>query len=122
MRTQVFALTWLAYASYYLCRKGFAVGKQRLADTFGLSMDALGAIDTGYLAAYALGQFASGLACDAIGPRRLIAAGMLVSAAATTAFGLGSTSAVFAVAFAVNGLAQSTGWPGTVKAMTPWYA
>ncbi|HUS66130.1 MAG TPA: MFS transporter, partial [Kofleriaceae bacterium] len=45
-----------------------------------------------------------------------------VSAAATTAFGLGSTSAVFAVAFAVNGLAQSTGWPGTVKAMTPWYA
>ena len=26
---------------------------------------------------------------------------------------------MFAVSFALNGLFQSTGWPGTVKAMTP---
>ena len=36
---------------------------------------------------------------------------------------LGSTRArVCRLAFAVNGLLQSTGWPGTVKAMTPWLA
>jgi sugar phosphate permease len=121
-RRQVFALTWLAYASYYLCRKGFPVCKARLATEYHLSDATLGAIDTGYLAAYALGLFASGLAGDAIGSRRLLGAGMLLVAAATSLFGLGSTAAVFAVAFTVNGLFQSTGWPGTVKAMTPWFS
>jgi MFS transporter, OPA family, sugar phosphate sensor protein UhpC len=120
-RREVFALTWVAYASYYLCRKGFPVTKARLADEFHLSLPALGAIDTGYLTAYALGLFASGLMCDVIGARRLVGAGMLLAAAATAGFGLGSTSAVFALSFALNGLFQSTGWPGTVKAMTPWF-
>ena len=120
-RRGVFALTWLAYASYYLCRKGLAVTKPQLAHDFHLSIETLGAIDTAYLAAYALGMFASGLVCDAIGPRRLIGVGMLVAAGATACFGLGSSSAVFALAFAVNGLFQSTGWPSTVKAMTPWF-
>jgi sugar phosphate permease len=121
LRRRVFALTWLAYASYYLCRKGFAVTKPRLADEFHLSLPALGAIDTGYLTAYALGLFASGLLCDAVGSRRLVGVGMMLAGAATALFGLGTNSAVFAVAFALNGLFQSTGWPGTVKAMTPWY-
>jgi sugar phosphate permease len=121
-RGQVFALTWLAYASYYLCRKGFPVSKARLASEYHLSLGTLGAIDTGYLAAYALGLFASGLACDAIGSRRLLGCGMLLAAAATSLFGLGSTAAVFALAFTLNGLFQSTGWPGTVKAMTPWFS
>jgi sugar phosphate permease len=120
-RRGVFALTWIAYASYYLCRKGFPVSKARLAGDFHLSLPALGAIDTGYLTAYALGLLASGLACDVVGARRLVGRGMLLAAAATAVFGLGSTSAVFALAFALNGLFQSTGWPGTVKAMTPWY-
>jgi len=122
VRAQVFALTWVSYASYYLCRKGLAVSKERLSTELGLSLDALAAIDTGYLAAYAGGMIASGLICDVSGPRRLIGAGMVVSAAATAAFGACSTSAAFAIAFTVNGLAQSTGWPGNVKAMTPWFA
>jgi sugar phosphate permease len=121
-RRQVFALTWLAYASYYLCRKGFPVSKARLASEYHLSVATLGAIDTGYLTAYALGLFASGLACDALGSRRLVGVGMLLAAAFTSFFGLGSTVAVFALSFALNGLFQSTGWPGTVKAMTPWYS
>jgi sugar phosphate permease len=121
-RRGVFALTWLAYATYYLCRKGFPVTKTRLASEFHLSVPALAAIDTGYLTAYALGLFASGLACDVVGSRRLLGAGMLLAAGATALFGLGSGGTVFAVAVALNGLFQSTGWPGTVKAMTPWYA
>ncbi len=119
-RNDVIALTWLSYASYYLCRKQLAVCKATLVDQFHLSLSTLGAIDTGYLAAYAAGQFASGLLCDVVGPRRLIGWGMLGCAAATAAFGSGATGSVFAVAFTVNGLFQSTGWPGTVKAMAAW--
>jgi MFS transporter, OPA family, sugar phosphate sensor protein UhpC len=119
-RADVFALTWIAYASYYLCRKQFAVTKSALAEQLHLSLGTLGAIDTGYLVAYAAGQFASGLICDRIGARRLVGWGMLACAAATVAFGLGSTGNVFAVAFALNGLFQSTGWPGNIKALTAW--
>jgi sugar phosphate permease len=45
---------------------------------------------------------------------------MLVAAAASFAFGLWSTGALFLVTAGVNGLAQSTGWPGNVKAMQEW--
>jgi OPA family sugar phosphate sensor protein UhpC-like MFS transporter len=121
-RRLVFALTWIGYASYYLGRKQLAVTKARLQEQFQLSLGDLNAIDTGYLAAYAGGLFVSGLVCDAIGPRRLIGGGLLLAAGLTATFGLSSTPTAFALTFALGGLAQSTGWPANVKAMTPWFA
>ncbi|HEX7476938.1 MAG TPA: MFS transporter [Polyangiales bacterium] len=80
MRT--FALTWLAYASYCLGRKGFSVTKVALASQLHLSTATLAAIDTAFLAAYALGQVPAGLAADRLGARKLVGFGMLASAAA----------------------------------------
>ena len=82
--------------------------------------ETLAAIDTGYLGAYAVGQFLSGLAGDRIGARRLVSAGMLFAAITCAAFGAGSTGIALFLAFTMNGLAQSTGWPGTTKAMAEW--
>ena len=79
-RRLAFGLTWLAYATYYLGRKGFSVVKKPLHDTLGVSEAALGRIDTGYLTAYSIGQFVSGYFGDRVGARRLISAGMLCSA------------------------------------------
>jgi sugar phosphate permease len=117
----VFGLTWLAYATYYLGRKGFSVTKSRIAEEQSVSMLALGNIDTGYLCAYALGQFLSGFAGDRLGARRLVGLGMLVSGAACLMFGASSGAWLLGAAFALNGLAQATGWPGTVKAMAEWF-
>ncbi len=116
-RARVFALSWIAYAGYYLTRKNFSVTKARIRHDEGVSPDGLAAIDTTYLTAYALGQFASGLLGDRFGSRRLLGAGMLASAVASVAFGLSSTITAFALAFGFNGLAQSTGWPGSTRAM-----
>jgi len=120
-RILVFGLTWTAYAAYYFGRKGFPVVKSTLQDRLGLSVGMLGWIDTGYLAAYAVGQFLSGIVGDHIGSRRLIGYGMLGVAAACAAFGFSSTAWVFFVLFIVNGLFQSSGWPGAVKAMGSWF-
>lgn len=120
-RRGVFGLTWLAYASYYLCRKGFGVTKARIESSLGVSAGWLATIDSAYLVAYAAGQFASGLAGDRVGARRLIGWGMLGSAAACVLFGSASGALVMLLAFAANGLFQSTGWPGTTKAMADWY-
>lgn len=119
-RWVVWGLTWLAYASYYTGRKGLSVAKKSLHDRLGISEGALGAIDTAYLAAYSLGQFLSGYLGDRVGARRLVGAGMLASAAACAAFGASSTALLFGVFFCLNGLAQSTGWPGTTRSMAEW--
>ena len=70
LQVRTFALTWLSYSSYYFTRKNLSVCKSRLHDDLGLSMTALGSIDTLYLASYALGMFLSGTLGDRIGARR----------------------------------------------------
>jgi len=45
---------------------------------------------------------------------------MLISAAACGAFASAATGVAFGAIYLVNGLAQSTGWPGTTKAMAEW--
>ena len=120
-RRRIFVLTWLAYGAYYLCRRPFAICKTTLETKYHLNIVALGHIETGYLIAYALGQFAFGLTADRIGSRRLLGCGMLAVAALSIAFGLSSLATVFAISYAVQGLFQATGWPGVVKAMTSMY-
>jgi sugar phosphate permease len=119
-RYAAWGLTWVAYASYYLGRKGFSVVKSTLRHSLGISERALGLIDTLYLAAYALGLFFSGYAGDRVGARRLIVWGLAVSALCCAAFGAMNAALWFGVLFFVNGLAQSTGWPGTTRAMAEW--
>lgn len=119
-RGSVFCVTWLAYASYYLGRKGFSAAKHSLKSAGLLDTAALGAIDTAYLAAYSLGQFGSGVLGDRVGARRLVGYGLLSSAALCAAFGSASSALLLAALFTLNGLAQSTGWPGTTRAMAEW--
>lgn len=119
-RYTAWGLTWIAYASYYLGRKGFSVVKSTLRHSLGISERALGLIDTFYLAAYALGLFCSGYLGDRVGARRLIAFGLASSALCCAAFGAVNAALWFGVLFFINGLAQSTGWPGTTRAMAEW--
>jgi OPA family sugar phosphate sensor protein UhpC-like MFS transporter len=115
-----FGLTWLAYASFYLCRKNFGVTKSAMQTELGLDKPSLVAIETAFLAAYALGQFVNGRLGDHLGARRVVGYGMLVSAALCVAFGFSSLTWVFIAMYLGNGLAQAAGWPGTVKAMAEW--
>jgi sugar phosphate permease len=114
----VWCVTWLSYATYYFGRKNLSVTKAAIGRQLG--GHALYGVETVYLAAYAVGQYTSGSLGDRVGARKLVGFGMLVAAAASFCFGLSSTALLFLVIAAVNGLAQSTGWPGNVKAMQEW--
>ena len=94
-RARIFAASWLSYFSYYFTRKNFSVAKKPMARELGLSTDALKWIDLASLTAYAIGQFVHGLLGDALGPRRLVALGMLTTAALSAAFGVSSLLGVF---------------------------
>ena len=114
----MFALSWLAYASYYFGRKGWSVVKASMGRELALSQGALGAIDTCYLLAYALGQVPSGLWVDRFGPKRILVTGMLLSAAACALFAEQRALLLLCACFALNGLAQATGWPSCVSLAT----
>ena len=121
-RRRAFAATWLAYAAFYLCRKNLSVAKGGLMADLGLDKLDLGAIDFAYLACYAVGQLVSGLLGDRIGGRRLITGGLLATAALNAAFAAGSSHVHLVAVFALNGFAQSAGWPGCAKALGAWFA
>jgi sugar phosphate permease len=117
-RGRIFNLTWLTYFSYYFTRKFYSVVKSSLGATAGQ----LAIIDTAYTSAYAVGQFVNGVLADRIGPRRLLSIGMLSSASLVLLFGLSDSVVVFGIVYGINGLAQSTGWPGTGRAMASWFS
>src|SRR5712672_1156777 len=80
-RWQIFFITWLAYAGFYLTRKSFSVAKIELMKpaVMGWSIGDLSRIDRAYLIAYAVGQFCWGPLGDKLGTRRVILWGMLAS-------------------------------------------
>lgn len=121
-QARAFALTWFSYAGYYLTRKPVSVVKKRLMEELGISSFWLGIMDTAYLAAYALGQFLCGMIGDRAGARKLLGYGMLGTAACSAAFGFSGVAFLFVLFWFLNGLLQSSGWPGNVKAMTPWFS
>ena len=122
LRIQAFAMTWLAYAGFYLCRTNWSIVKRAAGEDLGLDAIALGQLDTTYLVLYAVGQFVNGWIGDRIGGARLVGIGLLGTAACNVLLG-SSTGMLFLVAgFALNGMAQSAGWPGCAKTFSEWFA
>src|SRR5262245_38608022 len=96
LRWQIFAITWLAYAGFYLTRKSFSVAKIGIQKdpTLHMTDRQMALIDGAYLTAYAVGQFLFGMAGDRLGPRIVIAAGILASV--ISAFAMGASTLVVA--------------------------
>jgi OPA family sugar phosphate sensor protein UhpC-like MFS transporter len=116
-RWQIFSITWLAYAGFYLTRKAFSVAKNELKkpEVMGLSPEDMSRIDGANSIAYALGQFVFGTLGDKAGARIIILVGMLASAITSVAMGCASAVTWLAVLFAVQGLCQSSGWAPLAK-------
>src|SRR5437899_8141863 len=88
-RWQVFAITWLAYAGFYLTRKSFAVAKIEMGKATGLGLTdvQMSWVDGASLTTYALGQFVWGAFGDRYGTRKVVLFGMLGSVLAAIAMG-----------------------------------
>src|SRR5882724_7219971 len=91
-RWQIFGITWLAYAGFYLTRKSFSVAKIGIGEgtPIGLTQPQMASIDGAFLIAYAIGQFLWGIAGDKFGTRKVVLWGMLGSVLAGMAMGTSS--------------------------------
>ena len=61
-RRRIFAVTWLTYAGFYLCRKNFAVAMPILAEKLGSTTLDFATVIFIYSLFYAIGQFANAVA------------------------------------------------------------
>jgi OPA family sugar phosphate sensor protein UhpC-like MFS transporter len=120
-RLQIFWITWLAYAGFYLCRKNFSVVMPFLQDEAGIGKTALAGIIFGYSLCYALGQFLTGSLASRYSPRAVVTAGLILAAAANLGMPANPTHTLLLGLGMLNGLAQSSGWPGLLKTMAAWF-
>ncbi|KAK2709612.1 glucose-6-phosphate exchanger SLC37A2-like isoform X3 [Artemia franciscana] len=149
-RLLILVLTFLSYTAYHLSRKPISVVKNVLNRNCSLipvpsdvnttdptwcdwapfdgdnAQTLLGALDSSFLFAYAIGMFISGVVAERNDLRYFLASGMLLSGIFTYMFGLGYTLGIhnlyyYLIVQALAGFSQSTGWPGVVTAIGHWF-
>lgn len=125
-RIRIFAITWIAYAGFYFTRQAFSVAKLGILEDpilhTQLTKSVMANLDAAYLAAYAVGQFVWGQVSDRFGPRVVVLGGLAISAVATMFMGLLPAVVFLLPLMIVQGLAQSTGWSGTLNNMAQFFS
>ncbi len=118
---RIFSATWLAYVGYYFTRKAFFVVKSDMADSMGLDTMSLAHLGTAYLISYMVGQYSSAYFGRRLGPKLLLLFGMGVSLACNVIFGASNSYWTVLLFLSLNGLAQGTGWPGSIGSLAYWF-
>jgi MFS family permease len=109
------------YFLSYLLRNVNAVIAPELVGELGVSAADLGLLTSAYLLAFGTFQLPLGVLLDRYGPRRVEVALLLIAAAGTAAFGLGTSLGELALARAAIGLGVSACLMAAFKAFAVWY-
>jgi OPA family glycerol-3-phosphate transporter-like MFS transporter len=130
---RTFALIWITYFAYYLCRYNMPVAETRMCEEYGWSAYDFGWVLSALTFMYALGQFVNGQLADRFGTRLIASLGVFGSVVMNVAvYGLVlGGSAVFEdsrsillcliLFWGANGFFQAMGWAPMVRMMAHWY-
>jgi sugar phosphate permease len=121
LRSRVFAVTWLTYAGYYLCRKNLGVALPLLNTQVHIPEVQLANVVFGYSLLYAVSQFVLGPLVDRYGSRRMVGLGMSLICLSNLLMSLSLPVQWLIVLAALNGLGQATGWSGLVRCVGEWF-
>lgn len=119
-RWKILISTYIGYIGYYMTRKIFTICKKPIADQMGWELGDTAYIWASFLIAYALGQFLNSYFGRKWGPRVILLLGLGVSIICNTLFGFTNSFPLFILFMFVNGLAQASGWPGCIGAISRW--
>jgi sugar phosphate permease len=120
-RVRIFAVTWITYAGYYLCRKNLSVVMPLLQRNLGFTNAQLADVIFGYSLFYAIGQFVCGLLSDSFGSRVVVGTGLFIVVGANLLMGFQFSLGWLVLLACIAGAGQSTGWSGLVKTMACWF-
>jgi sugar phosphate permease len=121
LRWTSFALVAAAYVLSFFHRTAPAAIAAELREAFDASGAALGALAATYFLVYTLMQVPTGILVDALGPRRVAAAGGVLAAAGSLLFGTAGTLAVAGVGRALVGLGVSVAFISLLKLVAAWF-
>lgn len=116
---------WLTYGAFYFCRTNISVAVSSLKAPLEKGGLGLAAVEVGWIlgslkVAYGVGQLFNGQLAEFISPRKLLAVGMLCSAALNVLFGLSAGFYVLLFVWGLNGYVQSLGWTPCVRVVANW--
>ncbi len=114
-------MLWLTYGSFYFCRNNLGVALPGLQAEFGYTKAQLGTVLMALKLAYGAGQFINGQLAEQWSPRKLLALGLLASAALNVVFGWATALYFLTFVWACNGYVQALGWPATMRAAANWF-
>ncbi len=120
-QTKVMWVLWLTYGAFYFCRSNLSAAVPGLQGELHLTKTEIGWILGALKISYGVGQLVNGQLAERIGARRLLAVGMLVSAALNVAFGLATGFYMLLFIWACNGYFQALGWPPTMRVAAQWF-
>ena len=111
----------LLYAIFYTCRLAFSASKKDMIEQGAYTAKEIGIVGSAMLIAYAIGKILNGFVADRVNVRRYIMFGLFVSSGINLLVGFHVPALMLAVVWFVNGLAQSTGAPCCVVALSRWW-
>jgi len=123
-------LTFMTYVMYHAQRITFSGVASSMKDEAGFTATKLGVMSTGYMFAYAIGQFVCGRFADFVRPKRALVFGMLCCAmlpviegfmGANDCVGDGGCYVIWIFVRSLEGFVQATGWTCTVAIMGNWF-
>jgi len=111
---------WLTYGSFYFCRTNIAAALPGIEAELGYSKATMGIVLGSLKLAYGIGQLINGQLAERFRPRKLLAIGMLASAALNVVFGWMTALYFFLFVWACNGYSQSLGWTPCMRVAANW--
>ncbi len=115
-----FLLCFAAYAVSYIGRYNYSTCMQDMI-TEGLFDEGHGGyVSTAFLTLYALGQFFNGILADRLDPRKMMAAGLVMSGIANICMSFASSFGLCVVFWGVNGYSCALLWAPIIKCFTTY--
>ena len=121
-QAKVMWVLWLSYGAFYFCRSNLSATIPGLEAELHLTKTEIGWVLGSLKLSYGIGQLVNGQLAERIGARRLLAIGMLVSAALNVLFGLATGFYFLLFIWACNGYFQALGWPPTMRVAAAWFS
>lgn len=126
LRKEVFAGTFIGYATFYLIRQNFSLAVPYMIAEYGYSKADLGVVMTILSVAYGVSKFVMGNASDRSNPKYFATVGLLLSALVMLLFGtlpgVMSSIPIMCVLAFLNGWFQGMGYPPYAKNMVTWFS
>ena len=105
----------------YMDRGTLSVANSTIRNEFGLSLGQMGLLLSAFSWSYALAQRPAGPLADRFGPRRLLAAGLVIWSLAQAAGGFVTGYGQFIVSRIVLGIGEAPQFPTAARVVANWY-